>query len=403
MTMRSRARRFLRSSIASPRLRARLSDWDLRIEKARTSLGSSVPVLVPALIRPDPRFLQIAVTAHCNLRCIGCRYGRDFMPGAQLSLSMIIDAIDDAADAGMTGIRFYGGEPLLHPDLPQMVAHAVRRGLRPWVTTNAILLKERIDELYSAGLRAVHIGFYGVGAKYDDYVQRKDRFRKLEAGIATVRTRYGSDVYLCINWLLMRPSCNLEDLHAAWRFAETYSVPMQIDLIHYSLPYFSEGQNRELQFRPEDRPAVEALAAELLRLKNLRPDLLTQSSVGLRSIPDWVIKGPAMRVPCDFRETIWIGADGTVQLCYVTFRLGSLHQARLRDMLFGQDHKRAARDSFLLRCPNCHCNYDRRVQKHAATAALYSTGDAGPQPPHVTTDRFDDSLPVSRDGVFVGP
>jgi len=372
MTMRSRARKLLVSLISSPHLRRRLSHLDLRIERARTSLGHSLPALVPALIRPDPRFLQIAVTAHCNLRCMGCRYGRDFMPGAQLSLSMATDAIDDAADAGMTGVRFYGGEPLLHPQLPQMVAHAVQRELRPWVTTNAILLKEKIDDLYTAGLRAVHIGFYGVGAKYDDYVQRKDRFRRLEAGVAAVRERYGDKVYLCINWLLMRPSCNLEDLHAAWRFAEKYSIPIQTDLIHYSLPYFSEGHDRELQFRPEDRPAVETLAEELLRLKRLRPELLTQSSVGLRSIPDWVIKGPEMRVPCDFRETIWIGADGTVQLCYVTFRLGNLHQSRLRDMLFGQDHKRAARDSFLLKCPNCHCNYDRRVQKHAPTVALYS-------------------------------
>lgn len=372
MSVRSGVRRLIAPLAYSPRIRARLTDLDLKVEQVKTALCTSLPILVPTLIRPDPRFLQIAVTAHCNLRCMGCRYGRDFMPGAQLSLSMVKAAIDDASDVGMVGVRFYGGEPLLHPDLPQMVEHAVSRGLRPWVTTNAILLKERMKELYAAGLRAVHIGFYGVGAKYDDYVQRRDRFKRLEAGIAAARERYGKGVYLCINWLLMRPSCNIEDLHDAWQFAEKYSIPMQIDLIHYSLPYFTEGPNRELQFRPEDRQAVEMLAAELVRLKKMRPDLLTQSAIGLRSIPDWVIKGPEMRVPCDFRETIWIGADGTVQLCYVTFRLGNLHDRPLRDMLFTSDHRQAARDSFSLRCPNCHCNYDKRVQKHLATGTLYS-------------------------------
>jgi len=372
MTVRSHLRRLAPWLASSRRIRSRIDNVEMKIERLRTSLGQRAPALIPLLIRPDPRSLQIAVTAHCNLRCVGCRYGRDFMAGAQLSTSMVTEVLDDAKEHGVYSVRFYGGEPLLHPGLADMIAHAVRLGISPWVTTNGILLSETIDKLYAAGLRGIRIGLYGVGAKYDDYVQRKDRFRKLEAGIAAVRQRYGSIVYIGINWLLMRSSCNLDDLHAAWEFAERYSTPIQVDLIHYSLPYFTEGPTGELQFRPEDRPAVDALTVELIRLKEQRPDLLTESVVGLRSIPDWVIQGPAMRVPCDFRETIWIGADGTVQLCYVKFRLGNLHEKRLRAILFGPEHKQAARDSFSLNCPNCHCNYARRVQKYAPTARLYS-------------------------------
>lgn len=378
MTLRSRFRWLAPWLSSSQRIRSRIDRAEIGIERLRSSLGQRVPALLPLLIRPTPRSLQIAITAHCNLRCVGCRYGRDFMSGAELSTSMVKDALDDAKALGIYSVRFYGGEPLLHPGLPEMVAHATRLGMLPWVTSNGILLNETIDELYAAGLRRVRVGFYGVGAKYDDYVQRKDRFQRLEAAIGAVRQRYGASVYLGINWLLMRPSCNLDDLHAAWAFAERYATPIQVDLIHYSLPYFTEGPNRELQFGPEDRAAVEALTAELIRLKGRRPDLLTQSVVGLRSIPDWVSQGPAMRVPCDFRDTIWIGADGTVQLCYVTFRLGNLHEARLRTMLFGHEHRQAARDSFSLNCPNCHCNYDRRVQKHAPTVKRYSTVLARP-------------------------
>ena len=372
MTMRSRLRHMAPWLAASPRIRGRIDALELKLERLRTAVGQWAPAAMPLLVRPTPRTLQIAVTAHCNLRCLGCRYGRDFMPGKQLSVAMVKGALDDAKEAGIDDVRFYGGEPLLHPGLAKMVAHATFLGLRPWITTNGILLREKMDELYEAGLRIVRIGFYGVGAKYDDYVQRADRFRTLEAAIASVRQRYGADVYLGINWLLMRPSCNLDDLHAAWTFAERYATPIQVDLVHYSLPYFTEGPDRELQFRPEDRPAVEALTGELLRLKERRPALITQSVIGLRSIPDWVIKGPAMRVPCDFREAIWIGADGTVQLCYVTFRLGNLHEQPLRAMLFGPEHKQAARDSFALNCPNCHCNYDRRVQKHGPSNTVYS-------------------------------
>jgi hypothetical protein len=40
--------------------------------------------------------MTIAVTAFCNLRCAGCRYGRSFMPGAQLPLRLVQDALIDA-------------------------------------------------------------------------------------------------------------------------------------------------------------------------------------------------------------------------------------------------------------------------------------------------------------------
>lgn len=241
-----------------------------------------------------------------------------------------------------------------------------------YVTTNGSLLPRKIDSLYAAGLRVINVGYYGTGATYDAYVQREKRFERLEAGLAAVRERYGMDVRLRINWLLMRPSCNLEALHAALDFAERYDTQFQVDLIHYSLPYFTEGPERELQFRPEDRPSVEKVVAELLRLKEEYPQRFNQSLVGLRSIADWLIKGSGMNVPCDSHQMVWVGADGTVQQCYVTFRLGNLHEKRLRDMLFTPEHYQFARDSFALNCPNCHCHYDVRVRKHAPSLARYS-------------------------------
>ena len=53
--------------------------------------------------------------------------------------------------SGSTTVRLYGGEPLLHRDLPKMVEHAVALGLRVDVSTNGILLKEKVDDLYGAG------------------------------------------------------------------------------------------------------------------------------------------------------------------------------------------------------------------------------------------------------------
>ena len=41
----------------------------------------------PGMIRANTEKLTIAITAHCNLRCKGCNYGRDFMPDAPPNLA----------------------------------------------------------------------------------------------------------------------------------------------------------------------------------------------------------------------------------------------------------------------------------------------------------------------------
>ncbi|MBV8846609.1 MAG: radical SAM protein [Bryobacterales bacterium] len=335
---------------------------------ARHSLGS----LLPVIIQPDPREIDIALTANCNLRCKGCRYGRDFMPGAQLPWEIVRDIFDDAKEFGIPNIRLYGGEPLLHKYLVRIVKYGSDLGLNLWMTTNGMLLRERIDDLYQAGLRTIDIGFYGTGDAYDAYVQRPNRFASLEAGVAYTRQRYGTAINLFLAWVLMRPTCTVDSLRKTWEFAEKYNTPISVNLIHYSLPYFTEGVDRELQFRPEDRPAIEEVVDHLISLKEARPQLIAPSVMALRSVPDWLIKGPDMAVPCDKYRLIWVGADGTVQLCYVTFRLGNLHEKRLREMLFTPAHYQAAGDAFALRCPRCHCGYPARTEMHVPSRWKYS-------------------------------
>lgn len=352
---------------ASPLLRRTLHAVREGAQVAHHSLAQRLP----ALIRPDTVSLTVAITARCNQRCHGCLYERGFMAGQQLPKAVLDDLVDDAAALGIRSLRLYGGEPLLHPDLVATVDRAVGKGVGTYVTTNGVMLEQRIDDLFAAGLRHLTFGLYGTGAAYDEYVGRRGNYERLERGVAAVRDRYGAAVRMRMNWLLMRPTCNDEALAAAWAFACRYATPMQIDLVHYSLPYFTEGPERELQFRPEDRPAIERVVERLLAYKRERPDLVETSEIALRAIPDWLLRGAEMKVPCDKYRMLWIGADGTVQLCYVTFKLGNLHDTRLRALIGTPAHAQAARDAFALRCPNCHCGYDERTRKHLPSRRAY--------------------------------
>ncbi|MGH7057637.1 MAG: radical SAM/SPASM domain-containing protein [Acetobacteraceae bacterium] len=375
--MATRIRRAARTAAhASPALKRSLKE----IEYGAAALEHGIGRFAPAVIQPHPRRITIAITAYCNLRCIGCRYGRDFMPLQQLTLAEVNQVLDDAKDAGVETARLYGGEPLLHRDLAEMVRHAVGIGLSTYITTNGVLLREKIDALFAAGLRNITIGYYGTDSSYDAYTQRQGRFARLEAGLEYARSRYGSALTMQLNFLIMRPSCSLPALRTAWEFADRFDMTFHTDLIHYSLPYFTDGTEGGLRFRPEDEAAIREVVAELARLKRATPQRIPESLASIHSIPDWLLKGPGMQVPCDARKLIWIGADGTVQLCYVTFKLGNIRERRLRDILFTPAHRKAARDAFHLNCPHCHCERDERILKHLPSRLRYTR--LRPNSPH---------------------
>ena len=327
----------------------------------------------PGVIRAQTEKITIAITAHCNLRCMGCKYGRDFMPGSVLPMQVYRDLIEDAAAAKVPAVRLYGGEPLLHPDVVEMVELTNSLGVGCYMTTNALILDQRIDALHAAGLRKITMGYYGQGTAFDEYVQRPGRFDRMVESLNNVRRSYdASKLDLQFNFLLSRRSANIEAVDEVKRFAERYDASIHVDVVHYSLPYFQEGPERELQFRPEDSDNVRRTIDYLLEIKAKQPHLLTESAVALASFEDWALKQEQMRVPCDARKLLWVGADGSVMLCYVTFMLGNLHEKRLRDMLYSPAHHKAARDAFQLNCPNCHCEAASRVEKHGPSLRKYT-------------------------------
>jgi molybdenum cofactor biosynthesis enzyme MoaA len=220
--------------------------------RALTQIHHGLANIAPALISPTPRQLTIAVTAFCNLRCIGCNYGRDFMKGEQLSWVALKGALDDAKWAGIEKVRFYGGEPLLHPRIVDAVAYARTIGLEPYITTNGLLLRQKIDALYAAGLRLVTIGFYGEEEHYDSYTQRAGRFRLLDESLTYVRENYGSYLELQLNYVLLKPTGSVTAVDEAWEFARRFNMHLHVDLANNSAPFFNTGGS-PLSFDETDR------------------------------------------------------------------------------------------------------------------------------------------------------
>src|SRR5687768_8287009 len=73
---------------------------------------------------PAPRFVSIALTNVCDLRCSFCYAPKN---RASLSASTVMSWIDELQQGGCLGIGFGGGEPTIHPHLHHLCKYAARR------------------------------------------------------------------------------------------------------------------------------------------------------------------------------------------------------------------------------------------------------------------------------------
>ncbi|MCU0662982.1 MAG: radical SAM protein [Myxococcota bacterium] len=122
-----------------------------------TDSTKTTPVPMPWSGREVPH-LTVEVNQCCNLDCHGC-YKNRF--NYQKTLAQVREEIDFAiGQRNLSTLTFAGGEPTLHPDLPAMISHAARQGVRVQVLTNASLLTPSLLREYkAAGLNrvAMHI------------------------------------------------------------------------------------------------------------------------------------------------------------------------------------------------------------------------------------------------------
>jgi len=140
--------------------------------------------------------------------------------------SVLIDAF---LALGVDTIRLTGGEPLLRRNLPALVRMiAAKRGLKDLaLTTNGVLLADRIDELKAAGLARVTVSLDTLHRDRFVALTRFDRLDTVHAGIAAARHAFGR---LKIDTVVIR-GVNDDELVSLVEYAR--SVSAEVRFIEY--------------------------------------------------------------------------------------------------------------------------------------------------------------------------
>jgi cyclic pyranopterin phosphate synthase len=126
--------------------------------------------------------LRVSLTPKCNLSCIYCHREGEKDPEAPLTAAEIAEVLRVAAGFGIRSVKFTGGEPLLRPDLIEIVK-SVPAGVESSITTNGTLLAGLAADLKQAGLRRVNVSIDSLDPATYKKIAGTDRLSDVLDGI----------------------------------------------------------------------------------------------------------------------------------------------------------------------------------------------------------------------------
>ncbi len=182
---------------------SKLDKWTER--KARSHLADILPLETPLSI-------QIFPTLACNFKCVYCIHSHSQPSSSDkfLDPSLFYKLCGDLEEfPNQIKVMFFSGlgEPLLHPQLPEMISAAKRVAEEVVVITNGSLLNRNMAErLMFSGLDVIRISLQGLTSEeYASVCGRKIDYNDFMRNIASLREFSGKlKVYvnipdICVN------------------------------------------------------------------------------------------------------------------------------------------------------------------------------------------------------------
>ena len=141
-----------------------------------------------------PEAITFFLTRLCNLRCKMCgqwgdngaaRSQEPELLKARLSLEEIRGIVNEVS-AFKPNITLFGGEPLLHPDILEIIRCIKGKGLHCLMITNGTLLPELAAGLVEAGLDELNVSVDGPGELHDEIRGLAGAFDKIVRGTGLI-------------------------------------------------------------------------------------------------------------------------------------------------------------------------------------------------------------------------
>lgn len=318
--------------------------------------------------QPVPVRAHLVVSDLCNQNCSFCSYRMDGHPSNQLfkneqdknpnnpnrmiSREKATEIIIDLADLGVKAIEFQGGgEPTVHPDLPDLMQTALVHGMDIALVTNGVLINERLLRVLPS---ASWVRFSLDAGRPETYARVRESspsvFDKVKSNIAKLvkARRSFNTVVIGVGFVVTRDT--LHEMIEGARIAKELGA----DLIRFS-PVFGEPEEVQLSYLDQAAGMADFVARtygddrfkvyNLMRKRYEKPD----------------------HHFCAYQHfTTYIGADLNVYRCCLTAYnerglIGSIKEQTFRELWESQAKEEGMRGFDATGCGPCRFNEANRV------------------------------------------
>jgi MoaA/NifB/PqqE/SkfB family radical SAM enzyme len=245
-----------------------------------------------------PLLVHVVPIRRCNIDCGYCNeYDKTSAP---VPTDVIRRRIDKLAELGTAVVAFSGGEPMLHPDLDDLIRHIRRQGILAGLITNGyFLVPKRIEALNDAGLDFLQISIDNVEP---DEVSKKS-LRVLDRKLQDLSRYAAFDIN--VNSVLGGGIKNPEDARTINNRARALGFSTSIGIIHDA-----SGSLKPLG--PAERQIYDEVSAAISGPLQILQNLYS----GIRDFQENLVDGK----PNDWRcragaRYLYICEDGLVHYC----------------------------------------------------------------------------------------
>jgi hopanoid biosynthesis associated radical SAM protein HpnH len=133
-----------------------------------------------------PLIVELEPLFQCNLACAGC--GKIQHPEHELRRRMPVEqAVGAIEESGAPMVSIAGGEPLIHPEIDEIVRQLVARRKFVYLCTNALLLERKLHLFEPSPYFSWAVHVDGLRERHDESVCREGVFDKAVAAIRAAK------------------------------------------------------------------------------------------------------------------------------------------------------------------------------------------------------------------------
>lgn len=325
-------------------------------------------------IHSTPYVIKLALTSRCNSRCIMCNYWK-FDKVKEVTTEEYKIFLNDAKEAGIRQVQFYGGEPLVRKDIFELVEFSRHLEMSPTIITNGLLLTPKIAEkLVKSGLTHLTVSIQGLKDVHDRVMGMEGIYEKALGGIKAFmeiwKRENGTRPPVTVTAVLMKPTLANENLQNLIKLTEDIGADFCMNIIDPNVPYFGVDGQENLNIVREDIPLVNKLLDEMIKARKNGSTVISSSLSLLYFLKSYFVGDVKEKdIPCPLGfYTIFIDSEGNIHPCSVLKPVGNIKKDKLKDIFQSQKWQRITHDMFFHRCTGCLCGVQRRLIFHLPSA-----------------------------------